>query len=299
MSRILIVDSSDSSRREVCQILQNGLYEFVEARDGRDALDKLENAAPDLVVTDPVIPYVSGLELVSIARNRYPNMPVVLLTSHGHEDLAKEALQAGAASYVPKDSLSSHLPLTIERLLELTGAHTSHKRLLRKLLKSQFRFELDNDPAYIPPLINFIQDCLNQIGTCNPADATRVSVALDEALTNAVFHGNLELDSNLRGGEDLEFYKLAKQRQKQSPYAERRVHVELELQPDEARFVISDEGPGFDLAQLPDARDSANLDKVSGRGVMLMQMFMDEVVYNEKGNAVTLVKKQSEPNAPS
>jgi CheY-like chemotaxis protein len=294
MSRILVVDSSRTARRAVCSTLQTGEYEFVEAKDGRDALNKLENTALDIVVTDLVLPSVSGLELVSITRSRHPSIPVVLLTSHGHEDIAQQALGAGAVSYVPKDALAHHLPPTIERLLELTGSHSSQRRLLRKLLKSQFHFELDNDPAYLPPLINFLQDCLSQLGTCNPADATRVSVALDEALTNAIFHGNLELSSDLRAGDEMQYYKLAKQRQRQSPYADRRVHVEVELQLDEAKFVIADEGPGFDLSQLPDARDSANLDKVSGRGVMLMQMFMDDVDYNESGNTVTLVKRRSE-----
>lgn len=295
MPRILIVDDSPSARRDVRQALQNGGYNFVEAVDGRDALQKLEQTGPDLVVTGLIMPHVTGLELVSIARSRHPNMPVVLLISQGHEEAAQQALRVGAASYVPKSALAHHLPLTIERLLELTGAHSSQKRLLRKLLRSQFMFELDNDPAYLPPLINFLQDCLSQIGTCSPADATRVSVALDEALTNAIFHGNLELASDLRDGDEMEFYRLAKQRHDQPPYAQRRVRVEVELQLDQAKFVVSDEGPGFDLSQLPDSTDSGNLDKLSGRGVLLMQMFMDEVIYNEVGNVVTLIKRRSDP----
>lgn len=293
MSRILIVDDSRIDRVEVRRILGDAQHEFVEASDGRAALEKLEETAPDLVVTDLKMPLVDGLQLVSISRKRYPNVPVVLITSRGNEAMAKEALRVGAASYVPKDMLDHHLPLTVERLLELVGAQTSQKRLLRRLLKSQFVFELENDPTFLPPLINFLQESLHQVGTCSPADVTRVSVALDEALTNAIFRGNLELSSDLRIGDELQFYKLAETRQTQAPYKDRRVRVDVELHVEEAKFVITDEGPGFDLGQLPDPGDS-NLDQLGGRGVMLMQVFMDEVLYNEVGNRVTLIKRRSE-----
>ena len=88
--------------------------------------------------------------------------------------------------------------------------------------------------------------------------------------------------------------EAAKQRLRESPYKDRRIDVRVTLTPDEARFVIRDEGPGFDLAKLPDRTDSANLEKISGRGVMLMFMFMDDVDYNNVGNEVTLIKRRSE-----
>ncbi len=55
-------------------------------------------------------------------------------------------------------------------------------------------------------------------------------------------------------------------------------------------FVVRDQGLGFDLNTLPDPTDPANLEKASGRGVLLMRMLMDEVKNNRVGNAVTLVK---------
>ena len=60
--------------------------------------------------------------------------------------------------------------------------------------------------------------------------------------------------------------------------------------PAEARFVIRDDGPGFDPAALPDTADPENLLKPSGRGVMLMRTFMDEVTFSSNGACVTMVK---------
>ena len=65
---------------------------------------------------------------------------------------------------------------------------------------------------------------------------------------------------------------------------------------EEAVFVVQDEGPGFDPSSLPDPTEPANLERVSGRGVLLMRTFMDEVSYNQVGNEVTLVKRGSHPD---
>ena len=67
------------------------------------------------------------------------------------------------------------------------------------------------------------------------------------------------------------------------------------FQEDEARFVIRDEGPGFDPRTLPDPTDPENLLKPSGRGVMLIRTFMDAVAFNETGNEITMIKRQPLP----
>jgi len=113
-------------------------------------------------------------------------------------------------------------------------------------------------------------------------------MALTEALRNAIDHGNLELDSRLREGSDEDYRKLGAERADTAPYDRRRVFVETGVTPERAVYIIRDEGPGFDPSTLPDPRDPENLVRASGRGVMLMRMFMDEVRFNNTGNEVTL-----------
>ena len=59
----------------------------------------------------------------------------------------------------------------------------------------------------------------------------------------------------------------------------------------EAVYVIRDEGPGFDPTGLPDPTDPSNLERVSGRGLLLIRTFMDEVHHNKAGNEITMVKR--------
>ena len=100
---ILVVDDSLVERVLVEGLLRKDpTYQVQLAANGRVALEVLEKESPDLVVTDLVMPEMDGLELVRTMRNRYPTIPVILMTAYGDESTAVEALESGAASYVPK-----------------------------------------------------------------------------------------------------------------------------------------------------------------------------------------------------
>jgi len=68
---------------------------------------------PDLVVTDWQMPEIDGLELVNTIGDKYPEVPVVLMTAHGSEVVAAQALANGAASFVPKSDLADNLVETV------------------------------------------------------------------------------------------------------------------------------------------------------------------------------------------
>ena len=113
-----------------------------------------------------------------------------------------------------------------------------------------------------------------------------------EALTNAVFHGNLEVGPELRARGRDAARRLGEERRRQPPYRDRRVRVTAQETPEEARYVIRDEGPGFDPFALPDPTDPAGLAAPSGRGLVLIRSFMDVVFHNQRGNEVTLIKRR-------
>lgn len=96
-----------------------------------------------------------------------------------------------------------------------------------------------------------------------------VRLALEEALVNAIKHGN---------GSD----------------PQKRVRVSWQITDEKVRIVIEDEGTGFDLRGVPDPTEDENLEKPCGRGIMLMRAFLDGVEYNERGNRVVLEKNRKD-----
>jgi serine/threonine-protein kinase RsbW len=101
-------------------------------------------------------------------------------------------------------------------------------------------------------------------------DVFGVRLALEEALVNAIKHGN-RMDP-------------AKQ-----------VRIGCAINSETVRIEIEDEGHGFRPSDIPDPTAEENLEKPSGRGIMLMRAFMTDVSFNERGNRVTLVKRRDKP----
>lgn len=296
---MLVVDDSAMDRRLAKRLLEKheGLQPSL-AEDGRAALDAIANDVPDVVVTDLRMPEMNGLELVENVRRRYPHLPVILMTAHGSEDTAVQALRRGAASYVPKRKLAEELAETIESVLEVTRTDRNHQSVLESLTLSESQFVLDNDPAQLSSFIGYLESAVSRMRLCDETGLIQIGVALREALVNAIFHGNLEVDSSLKDDDTAAFFDLAQQRRHEAPYRDRRVHVTARLSRVEVRYVVRDEGPGFDPAQLPDPTDLSNLDRPHGRGILLMRTFMDEVEHNAEGNQVTLVKRSVESARP-
>ena len=252
----------------------------------------LAGQLPDIVLTDMLMPEMDGLELVQTIRTRYPMLPVILMTAHGSEEIAIQALQAGAASYVPKKSLARDLADTLEQIVSTAQVNRNQQRVLDCISHHESRFVLDNDTTLVAPLVGHLEQTLNRMKACEPSGLILLGVALHEALTNAILHGNLELNSSMRETDEKDYYQLAAVRREQEPYRERRVHVHMTVNRQEAAFVVRDDGPGFDPGILPDPTDPANLRKVSGRGLLLIQTFMDHVEHNPKGNQITMVKRR-------
>ncbi len=291
---VLIVDDSVIDRHladAIVKKLEGWKAQF--ASNGVEALESIKNQMPDLVLTDMLMPEMDGLELVQAIRNQYPLLPVILMTAHGSEDIAILALQRGAASYVPKKSLARDLAETIEQVMSVAQSNSSKQRVMESLTRYQVEFILDNDVALIPPVVSYLEECVVKMKLSEQAGLILLGVALHEALTNAIFHGNLELSSSIKEQDEKRFYSLAEERRQQSPYRDRRVFVNTTLTRDQIQFAVRDEGPGFDPSTLPDPTDPSNLERVSGRGLLLIQTFMDHVTHNAKGNEITMIKKQS------
>jgi len=294
MPTVLVVDDAAVDRKLVGGLLAKGVGLKVEfAASGEEALERLPAIAPAAIVTDLVMPGMSGLELVARVAAAHPDVPIILMTGKGSEDIAVKALKAGAASYVPKGSLHQYLLSTVEDVLEMVNERSSHTQLMSCLQRGRFQFVLGHDAGLIPLLINHVQSLVTSVGLCDEASVIRVCIALEEALRNALFHGNLELTSEQREGDPEVYQRLIDDRTSREPFTKRRLHVTVEVTPDSGRFVIRDQGPGFDPAKLPDPTDPENIEKVSGRGLLLMRTFMDEVSFNETGNEVTMIKRCS------
>lgn len=290
MTTVLIVDDSAVDRRLMGMLLEKGMEcEMVFAIHGRDAMAACERNLPNIIVTDLMMPEMNGFELLEAVCREYPAVPVVLATSHGSEEIAAKALELGAASYVPKRALAAKLVETVELVLAAAAESGTDLGVLQTLEHVHYDFDLGNSLERMPELVQHLLKQLVPFRVCEIADRHRVGVALVEALKNAFYHGNLEIaEHDLADQPSLE--ELAGQRAEQPPYAARRIRVAADYTRQQAVYVIGDDGPGFDYARFLVPLDPGQLARARGRGLALMQLFMDEISYNTSGNEVTLKK---------
>ena len=290
---VLVVDDSSTARLFARRLIERiPGFRVVTASDGKEALAVLAKESCAVVVTDLHMPGMDGLELVEAIADRFPLVPVVLMTAQGNEDIAVKALQSGAASYVPKRALEAELANTLERVLNAAKVDRRKQGLLECVSELECTFVLENDAAMVPLLVTHLQEYMVRMKLCDSKGRLRLGIALEEALANGIYHGNLELSSDLRQDGSDAFQRLAAVRRTEAPYADRRLHVHVELDAEAAVFTIRDEGPGFDVSKLPDPTDPENMMKASGRGLLLIRTFMDEATHNAAGNEIRLVRRR-------
>jgi serine/threonine-protein kinase RsbW len=127
-------------------------------------------------------------------------------------------------------------------------------------------------PSNLARGVDVVEQVLAEIESAGFADMAlfAVRLALDEALANAIRHGNNSDES-------------------------KNVTVSYEIDDEAFEVSICDEGPGFDPDSVPDPTLDENLERPCGRGVMLMRAYMTEVSFNESGNCVHMIKRKDCP----
>jgi DNA-binding NtrC family response regulator len=115
--RILLVDDNEELLFSLCRTFRNAGYEVSSAADAESALAGLERSVPDVVLTDLRLPGLSGLDILRAVRQRYPRVPVLIVTAFGDEDTQLEAQRLGAYAMLTKPVYREELLRTVSRAL--------------------------------------------------------------------------------------------------------------------------------------------------------------------------------------
>ena len=293
MPRILVVEDSPVQAKHLEFILRAAGHEPLHAPDGHAALEAVRDAPPDLVVTDMHMPKMSGLDLTGQLRAGWPCLPVVVTTERGSEDLAVDALRAGASGYLPKRNLARDLAPLVDEILSVTSAQKSRAEFLTRLASAEYCFVLENDPEVTGQVVGQVEAVMTQMALFDESTRMRVGMAVHEASVNAIVHGNLEVDSALKAGDWAVYLAEVQRRAASAPYADRRVTVTIRAArgPQLLEVRVRDQGRGYDPSTLPDPTDPANIDRASGRGLLLIRTFFDEVRHEQGGREIVMTRR--------
>jgi len=120
--KILVVDDEENVCHSIKKVLSRRGYEVSQALTVEDAVSLIKEMSFDLVITDMMIPGTSGLELLQIIRDHYPELEVIMITGHASIESAVKATKLGASAYLPK-------PFTPDELTKITESSLAGKAL--------------------------------------------------------------------------------------------------------------------------------------------------------------------------
>jgi anti-sigma regulatory factor (Ser/Thr protein kinase) len=149
---------------------------------------------------------------------------------------------------------------------------------------------LPSRPHWIEPTVEYLRQKAILCGACEESRSSKLLLALQEALANAVIHGNLELSSELKERDDSSFAEALAQRAADPTLSSRLVEVLVEYDGRRCCWIITDQGKGFDVDAVMRRLESDDPEVLlaSGRGILIMRSFLDGVKYQNDGRRLIL-----------
>lgn len=115
--KIMVIEDNPMVVKSLEFKLKKDGYDVVIAEDGRTAMQLLSEATYDLILTDLMLPFVSGNEIIEFLKNEYPDIPIIVLSTSTQEDIITEAFTMGVDDFITKPFSPNELSLRVKRTL--------------------------------------------------------------------------------------------------------------------------------------------------------------------------------------
>jgi DNA-binding response OmpR family regulator len=272
--RILIVDDDPDIHQLLAEALQASNRHIDSAADGLQGLARVQAAPYDLVITDVTMPGLSGLELLEQIHKIRPATRVVVMTVASTPEDVIRALREQAFTYLSKPFTIPEVSHLVDTALESTPSDDDIEVLSAQPHWLSVRLRCKAETA--DRILHFLREIAIDLP---PNERENIATAFREILSNAIEHGG-DSDPNkhvfityVRGERALFYY-------------------------------VRDPGKGFSFEDIPHAAVSNPTDsptdhvevrqrrgmRPGGFGIFMTRQLVDEMIYNEKGNEVLLIK---------
>jgi CheY-like chemotaxis protein len=263
MSKVLIVDDEEGVRDIITRYVEQAGVSAEAVESAPKALEAMQREIFDVIITDIVMPGMSGFDLIREVSKKHPAIPIIVVTAFGTYDHLMEAMSLGAFNFITKPVKKEHLWRILEKGLRIPRFTVEKSKALPYLTH---KIELT-----IPSRLELVEGVSYQIvqaaeaaGFPPKAVSFSIPMTTDELLINAIEHGN----------------RFAE---------EKKVYINAVIDGKKFEILIRDEGSGFDVKGIPADFSPQDLLNERGRGIIIIKHYMDELIYNEKGNEVKAV----------
>jgi CheY-like chemotaxis protein/anti-sigma regulatory factor (Ser/Thr protein kinase) len=270
---VLLAEDDGPSRQIYLTVLSSEGYSVIEVPDGQSALDVINSRPVDLLLTDIMMPGMTGIELLERAREVRPDLRAIVMTGHKTSDAVLGALRNRACEFLEKPFRTEELLETVRSVLG-RDCHLPIEIISDKADWIEVRVPCDLDA--VEPIQRFLSHLHENI---SKETREAVGAVFRELLNNAIEHGG-KCDPEKR--VDIKYIRLKRA----------------------ILYSIKDPGEGFNLTEIAHAAVANPPDEPTrhmevrqelglrpgGFGILLASQVIDELVYNEKHNELIFVK---------
>ncbi len=291
MVRILIIDDEKAVRDVLKIALTEQGYETIEANNGKKGIELFKQNNPEIVLTDVMMPEMTGLEFTRFIKEMNTDTDVIVMTGYGTEEVVIEALHAGASNYIKKPISFEDLFAIIDRIL----TKRKHRKRVEPA-KDAVVFEkkdlvIGNDHSTVWGAVNQLLFNMHSGIDRNLVEGMRIG--LYEIIINAIEHGNLAIsyEEKSHALKNNSYVQLLEERKNRADQQEKKILISSTYDHEQIIITIKDDGAGFNYGELPETKSPETMLATHGRGIFLTSLYFDSLDFLESGNTVRLIKK--------
>lgn len=296
---VLLADDDDV----ICKVFERFFgqegWRYDIVHDGQSALKASASKSYDIVITDWAMPGLDGLDLLRGIRSKCPNQPIIVVSgSERSVNIPDDLRGSGNLDFLAKPVDLTAVKKTVQRILEHADASLLYELECLEDGTQQARYRFRSDELSVIKIPFVLGERLLATGKISLSTKLRLELVLQEAIANALEHGNLELESSWKDQIDADgkdhFSTVRKERLADAKYNNREILLEMLYKDAELVIKVSDEGAGFDheaqqkVVEAPES--DSDLIKFHGRGVPIIKGIMDEVRFEDGGRTIVMTK---------
>lgn len=294
---VLIIDPDLALQEILGEILKNRFRIFV-ANSIVESQTIMQGEDPHLIFIELLLENEDAIEFIERSKRSKSNTQFIVITDNATVENAVTALRHGALDFLKKPFEIDDIARIVEKFFSLTANREADYDIYSSIIEESRVFELATDFSIVSTFMSEIMHIISRFARIDKKTTLTIRLSLYEMLVNAMEHGNLEINYEMKKNlleEVMDYQRYLTDRANEAPYKDRKVRVSYQFDTKSIAFTITDEGKGFDVSKVPNPHATENLERLNGRGIFISRVNMTRVTYNDKGNSVTLYKELLPP----
>ena len=291
--KILLIFDDVGRENELKELLGHKNYDFVKSKNISKAITILNNDKKIyFVIIDSILGYKKSISDIKKLKKYKKSIGILLLINDLSNKIIYDLKKIEGLYISSFEKNREHIVYLVENYFFSLKKVIANSGVSKFVKYEKKIYVIPNSIKFIKPISEHLTRDLANVGIVNSDYLINVKFGIQEMIINAIEHGNLEISYEqksemLTNGIDLN--EIIKKYSKNERYKNRKVIIKYILTKNSVKYVIKDQGNGFNWRKIPDCSNDENYLLEHGRGIMMTKNYFDKFYYNEKGNEVTMV----------